>query len=387
MIMKKLRQYGKMAVLLPVATVRYLRKEKPQVLGLLGAAIVLLCICGASLAQVQENAVAPEPAVVSASPTPEPSPSPVTKTVTLTFAGDCTLGTDQNFSYSASFPAYYDQNGAAYFFQNVRDIFAADDLTVVNFEGTLTESTDRADKEWAFKGSRDYTEILTAGSVEAVNLANNHSSDYGPESFTDTQAALDAAEIAHFGFEDTLLLDVNGVQVGLMGMYTVYEDESYLQQLQDGIQTLQDQGAEIIVCSFHWGLERDYTPEADQVELAHAAIDAGATLVIGHHPHVLQGVEIYQGRYIVYSLGNFCFGGNSDPPDYDCMIFQQTFTVTDGVPAVDEDIQVIPCSVSSSSGSNNYQPTPATGEEYTRIWAKLDRISQDLGDKNIFATE
>jgi poly-gamma-glutamate synthesis protein (capsule biosynthesis protein) len=172
-----------------------------------------------------------------------------------------------------------------------------------------------------------------------------------------------------------------------MGMYTVYEDEGYLQELRDGIQSLQDQGAEIIVCSFHWGLEMDYTPEADQVELAHAAIDAGATLVIGHHPHVLQGVEVYQGRYIVYSLGNFCFGGNSNPPDYDCMIFQQTFTVTDGVPAADEDIQVIPCSVSSSASVNNYQPTPATGSEYDRIWAKLASITQDLGDKNIFETE
>jgi poly-gamma-glutamate synthesis protein (capsule biosynthesis protein) len=131
----------------------------------------------------------------------------------------------------------------------------------------------------------------------------------------------------------------------------------------------------------------DYTPEADQVELAHAAIDAGATLVIGHHPHVLQGVEVYQGRYIVYSLGNFCFGGNSNPPDYDCMIFQQTFTVTDGVPAADADIQVIPCSVSSSSSVNNYQPTPATGSEYDRIWAKLASITQDLGDKNIFEPE
>jgi poly-gamma-glutamate synthesis protein (capsule biosynthesis protein) len=379
-----------MAVLLPVATVRYLRKEKPQVLGILAVAVILLCVIGVAAFRSQPEAEAtPEvtEAVAVVSPSPSPSPEPVTRTVTLTFAGDCTLGTDQSFGYASSLPAYYDQNGAAYFFQNVRDIFAADDLTVVNFEGTLTESTDRADKEWAFKASRDYTDILTAGDVEAVNLANNHSSDYGEVSFTDTQAALDDAGIAHFGFEDTLLLDVNGVQVGLMGMYTVYEDEGYLQELRDGIQSLQDQGAEIIVCSFHWGLEMDYTPEADQVELAHAAIDAGATLVIGHHPHVLQGVEVYQGRYIVYSLGNFCFGGNSNPPDYDCMIFQQTFTVTDGVPAADEDIQVIPCSVSSSASVNNYQPTPATGSEYDRIWAKLASITQDLGDKNIFETE
>jgi poly-gamma-glutamate synthesis protein (capsule biosynthesis protein) len=192
-----------MAVLLPVATVRYLRKEKPQVLGLLAAAVILLCVIGVAAFRSQPEAEAtPEvtEAVAVVSPSPSPSPEPETRTVTLTFAGDCTLGTDQSFGYASSLPAYYDQNGAAYFFQNVRDIFAADDLTVVNFEGTLTESTDRADKEWAFKASRDYTDILTAGNVEAVNLANNHSSDYGEVSFTDTQAALDDAGIAHFGF-------------------------------------------------------------------------------------------------------------------------------------------------------------------------------------------
>lgn len=101
-------------------------------------------------------------------------------------------------------------------------------------------------------------------------------------------------------------------------------------------------------------------------------------MVIGSHPHVIQGYEKYHGRYIVYSLGNFCFGGNPNPSDKDCMIFQQTFTVTGNDVATDDNINVIPCSISSVSGSNNYQPTPATGDEKTRIEAKIKKSSDSI---------
>ena len=110
----------------------------------------------------------------------------------------------------------------------------------------------------------------------------------------------------------------------------------------------------------------------------HIAVDEGADLVIGSHPHVIQGYEKYNGRYIVYSLGNFCFGGNPNPSDKDCMIFQQTFTVTGNDVATDDNINVIPCSISSVSNSNNYQPTPATGDEKTRIEAKIKKSSDSI---------
>ena len=110
----------------------------------------------------------------------------------------------------------------------------------------------------------------------------------------------------------------------------------------------------------------------------HIAVDEGADLVIGSHPHVIQGYEKYNGRYIVYSLGNFCFGGNPNPSDKDCMIFQQTFTVTGNDVATDDNINVIPCSISSVSNSNNYQPTPATGNEKTRIEAKIKKSSDSI---------
>jgi len=100
--------------------------------------------------------------------------------------------------------------------------------------------------------------------------------------------------------------------------------------------------------------------------------------VVGHHPHVLQGIEKYNGKYIVYSLANFCFGGNSNPSDKDTMIFQQTFTIQNQEVEKDDNIQIIPCSVSSESGYNNYQPTPAEGEEKDRIQEKIDQLSSGL---------
>ena len=143
--------------------------------------------------------------------------------ITISAAGDCTLGTDEYFDPSTSLNAYYDSNGPAYFFQNVKSIFEADDLTIVNMEGTLTEETTRQDKTYAFKGPAEYTQILTDGDVEAANLANNHSHDYGDKSYTDTIAALDAAGITNFGYDRTAVMDVNGVKVGLVGTYELAE--------------------------------------------------------------------------------------------------------------------------------------------------------------------
>ena len=137
--------------------------------------------------------------------------------------------------------------------------------------------------------------------------------------FVNARAAIAAARAA--------VVEAGGVKVGLTGLFTVYEDPQHREDLLANIQKLKDQGAQVIVACFHWGFENDYTPEGDQVALAHAAIDAGAHLVIGHHPHVVQGVEVYQGRYIVYSLGNFCFGGNYSPPDYDAMIVKAKATL------------------------------------------------------------
>ena len=301
--------------------------------------------------------------------------SPVS--LTLSVVGDCTLGTDETFDYDTSLNAYYENYGADYFLQNVKDIFSADDLTIANFEGTLTNSDEREDKTFAFKAPASYASILTGGSVEAVNTANNHSHDYGEQSFDDTLAALDDAGIVHFGYDETAVMDVKGIKVGLVGIYELYDHLEREQQLKDNIAKVKADGAQLIVAIFHWGNETETIPDSNQTTLGRIAIDEGADLVCGHHPHVLQGIETYKGRNIVYSLGNFCFGGNSSPSDMDTMIYQQTFTIdADGVKK-DNVTNIIPCSISSAAydGYNNYQPTPAEGDEATRILGKINERS------------
>ena len=295
--------------------------------------------------------------------------------LTISVVGDCTLGTDETFDYDTSLNAYYNSNGKDYFFQNVKSIFAADDLTIANFEGTLTDSDAREDKTFAFKAPAEYAQILTSGSIEAVNTANNHSHDYGDQSYTDTLTALDNEGITHFGYDDTAVMDIKGVKVGLVGIYELNDHLGREQQLKDNIAKVKADGAELVIVIFHWGNETETVPDTNQMTLGRLAIDEGADLVCGHHPHVLQGIETYKGKNIVYSLGNFCFGGNSSPSDMDTMIFQQTFTITSNGVQADNVTNIIPCSISSAEGYNNYQPTPATGDEATRIKAKIDERS------------
>lgn len=297
--------------------------------------------------------------------------------LTLSVVGDCTLGTDETFDYDTSLNAYYENYGADYFLQNVRSIFSADDLTIANFEGTLTDSDEREDKTFAFKAPASYASILSGSSVEAVNTANNHSHDYGDQGFDDTLAALDDAGIVHFGYDETAVMDIKGIKVGMVGIYELYDHLDREQQLKDNIAKVQADGAQLIVVIFHWGNETETVPDSNQTTLGRMAIDLGADLVCGHHPHVLQGIETYKGKNIVYSLGNFCFGGNSSPSDMDTMIYQQTFTIdADGVKN-DNVTNIIPCSISSAAydGYNNYQPTPAEGDEATRILEKINERS------------
>ena len=309
--------------------------------------------------------------------TPEPTAEPVS--ITVSMVGDCTLGTDVNFDQSTSFDAFYQmKNDPGYFFQNVKDIFTADDLTVANVEGTLTTSNDRQQKTFAFKGNPSYTEILTQGGVEATNLANNHSHDYGDQSYEDTIQYLEADGITTFGYDRTAVMDVKGIKVGLIGIYELKDGLGRQQQVIDTIREVKDQGAQVIIVSFHWGTEKSNIPDDIQKTLAHLAIDQGADLVVGHHPNVLQGIEKYQGKNIVYSLGNFCFGGNKNPSDKDTMIFQQTFTVENGELVEDDVTNIIPCSLSSESGYNNYQPMVLEGSEKERVLQKIEEFSVAL---------
>lgn len=294
--------------------------------------------------------------------------------ITLSAAGDCTLGIDSRYSHN--FNKYYRKKGDSYFFKKVAPIFSQDDITIVNFEGTLTTSKKRARKTFTFKGPKKYASILKKGSVEVVNLANNHSKDYGNVSLSDTQKTMNQNNIGYCRNTVINYQTVNGVKTAFLGFNAL--NKITKNQIKTGIRAAQKNNAEIIIVSFHWGVERKYYPNKKQKTLGHYAIDCGASLVLGHHPHVLQGIEKYNGRYIVYSLGNFCFGGNSNPKDKDTMIFQQTFSVKDGKLQPENNTKIIPCSLSSHKKTNDFQPRILSGKDKKRLIKKMNKLSKRL---------
>jgi len=308
-------------------------------------------------------------------------PDTVTKTVTITATGDCTLGVTQTQSYDGSFNAYYDSYGEDYFFEDVRDIFEQDDLTIVNLECVLSDATERVEKTFNLKGSPEYVGILTGSSVEACSMGNNHTYDYGEEGFQETKQVLSDAGITYaYSGQEGMFVTEDGVKVGIVSASLLSQSQEKLDMMEEEIQFLRDEGADVVIACCHWGIEQEYDPTEYQQTTAHSLIDAGADLIIGNHPHVLQGVEIYEGKVICYSLGNFCFGGNKNPSDKNTMIFQQTFTIVDGEVQTDvTDASVIPCRLSSTGSYNDYQPTVATGDTKQNIIDLVNEYSEPLG--------
>ena len=300
--------------------------------------------------------------------------------ILLSFTGDCILGTDEFFAWDTGLPAYYNLYGPEYFLKNVRSIFEEDDLTIVNMEGTLTEETTRVDKQFAFRGDPEYVKILTSSSVEAANVANNHSHDYGEKSFQDTVQTLEENGIKTFGYDDVAVLEVKGIRVGMFGIYELDDHLERIPQVKQDIAKLKDQNVDIIVAVFHWSNELVTVPDENQVTLAHLAIDEGADVVVGHHPHVVQGIDEYKGKMIAYSLGNFCFGGNTHPTEMDTFIFQQKFILDGKRNITGSEYKVIPCRVSSETTYNNYQPTPLVGEEAKETMDKIEERSQEINN-------
>ncbi|MCI5892666.1 MAG: CapA family protein [Clostridiales bacterium] len=308
---------------------------------------------------------------------PQPTENTGITTIKVSCAGDCTLASDESFS-GGTFEDVLsaNDNDYTYFFKNVKSIFEEDDITIVNFEGTLSENGERADKTFAFRGDPENVNILKEGSVEAVTLANNHSKDYGDVSLEDTKDILSNAGIEYAINSEIATLNIKGVNVAVIGLYQL--DGSADSLVSSVMAKAAD--ADLKIVQIHWGVEKAAEPSEEQINLAHTAIDKGADLVIGHHPHVLQGVEKYKGRYICYSLGNFCFGGNPNPSDTDTMIFTQTFSFKEGNVAKNDDYEIIPCSITSSKTANNYQPTPLQGDEKERVEEKIRERSKNLGD-------
>lgn len=305
-----------------------------------------------------------EPTTVPTEPEPE--------VFTLSFAGDCTLGNQLNKSGEYTFIGTVGDN-YAYPFADVQDYFATDDCTFVNLECALTDGGNANTlKLFTFKGPAAYTNILTEGSVEFANIVNNHSKDYGNSGYKDTMANLDAAGVFYADWNaSTVFTTESGLTIGV---YSAYFPSSTWGMTSE-IEALRAAGAEIVVVAVHWGEEYDYHPNSTEKKLGRQYIDAGADIVWGHHPHVLQDMEEYNGGLILYSMGNFSFGGNSNPSDKDTAIVQvQIIRQPDGTVERGE-LTIIPCYVSGIlTYGNDYQPTPMPedADGYQRVLQKLN---------------
>ena len=311
----------------------------------------------------ETEAPATEPATVPTEPAEE--------RFLLTFAGDCTFGSNPVNRYALSSFENTVGEDWAYPFANVLSYFEKDDCTMVNLEGALTETGFMLPKAFNFKGSPAYVNILTENSVEAVSLANNHSMDYSQEGYDNTRATLDAAGIPYAQTNQTTVFTTeSGLTIGIYG--TVYYSMD-VEHMVSEITAMKEQDIDVIIFAPHWGAEEYYKPNNLQEDAGHAAIDAGAHIVWGSHPHVLQPVETYGQGIIYYSMGNFSFGGNIYPSDYDTAIIQQeVIRHPDGLVTLGE-TTIVPCSVTSEEGRNNFQPTPCEpgSEQYTRVLKKL----------------
>jgi len=311
---------------------------------------------------------------------------PIKKAILISFAGDFTLGTDTKFAYDGSLPAAFINSGRkySYFMQNVSSIFSKDDYTLVNLETTFTDSNDKAIKDgevfYNFKGPKEYVNILTNASIDGVTIANNHIYDYGKQGIQDTVSTLKENNIDICGEGYKILKDIKGVKFGFLG-YTGWEYSNGLKtQIVNDISELKKQGAKVVIPYFHWGIEKSYEPYDVQQNLARFAIDNGADAVIGSHPHVIQSMEIYKGKFIAYSMGNFCFGGNSNPPDKRTFILQIKANMEDDK-LVRFEYKVLPAMVSSRSDKNDYIPTLANGENKANILKTLNELSPTLKGK------
>jgi poly-gamma-glutamate synthesis protein (capsule biosynthesis protein) len=308
------------------------------------------------------------------------TPAPIS--LTISAVGDCTIGFDDSFGHANRFDQVYRDSGydPKYFFGNVADILGSDDLTIANLETTFTTASKKADKAYRFKGDPSYVRILEEGSVEAVNVANNHMYDYLQQGYEDTLATLGQSSVAYFGYDTYLVMNVKGIRVGLAGFHIGSGGWSGRKKAIEGAIGALRESADLVVVSFHWGIEGKYAPTGDQTSLARFCAYNGADLVLGHHPHTLQGVETVNGKAIAYSLGNFCFGGNRNPKDKDTMIFQQTFEFDAGTKRLEgsSEPKIIPVSLSSVTSRNDYRPTPLEGDEAARVLQKIQKLSDGI---------
>ena len=288
--------------------------------------------------------------------------------LTITCTGDFTIGGDSRKRKNIFEDELKAQGGDINFImQNMRDILTDDDMTLVNFEGTLTDSTyvpsNKRDNQFLFSAPPSYVSVLKDNGIEAVSLENNHIMDHGEEVYEETQQHLEDAGIVWSNSEHMGVYEVKGIQIAMLSYLCIDRYDQLWDKVPADIAEAKA-AYPLVIVSFHWGNELDYSPTNNQIRMGRLAVDAGADLVVGHHSHRMNPIEQYKGVYICYSLGNFCFAGNSKPSDMSSFVFQTRFRVKDGV-CTSRGFRIIPIRISSRSSRNDFIPTPYTAGSNT----------------------
>lgn len=278
-------------------------------------------------------------------------------TIDISIVGDCLLATDDGKDSSTSFSWYAKNKSPDYFFNKVSHIFQNDDFTIANLENVLTDrplkKRDKGEGAFHFKGPSSNTQILNKGYIDIVSVTNNHTYDYGYDGYVDTIKALSNAGIRWASEDKTIYLNKNGYKIAFIPA-SLY-DSSQTKRIIERIKAASTKSDYQIVY-FHGGKEAIYKPETWKVNACHQLVDAGADLVIGNHPHRLQPLEIYKGVNIIYSLGNFCFGGNNHMTSNRTIIYKTILKIENGK-LKQEETRLIPCYIQDNSKyQNNWQP-------------------------------
>ena len=302
--------------------------------------------------------------------------------MTITCTGDFTIGGDNYHGKDIFKKELEDHDGDIDFtMQNVRDILLSDNLTIVNFEGTLTNTTyvpsSKKNNEFLFNISPSSVSVLCNNGIEAVSLENNHVMDHGEEGYEDTKNTLRSAGIIYSNSEEIGIFEYQGIQVAMLSYLCIdrygkpFGDYPTFEEKVAADIAAAKQYYPLVIVSFHWGTEAKYVPTNNQIRLGRMAVDSGADLVIGHHPHRIQPIEFYNGSYICYSLGNFCFAGHKKPNDMTSILFQIRYRIKDHKISY-KDFRIIPIRISSRKDRNDFIPTPfSPGAETDSILSVL----------------
>lgn len=308
------------------------------------------------------------------------------QTITLTFTGDVTLGgEDRTRAEATSFDSVYDREGGSYFLKHMADFFAQDDLTIINLEGVISDSNafEATNKYFRFRAPTKMVDILTSSSVEVCSMANNHSYDFGKFGYKTTQDTLAAAGIGYFGSKNVYVYEKGNVKIAFLSLNTTeyYSNRAWYRQEIPRLKS--EEGVDFVVFCFHVGSEYSARHIYRQEEYSQHAIDAGADLIIMHHPHVVQGMEVYNNRYVFYSLGNFCFGGNNRVDveregkwfsARECLVVRAELTFSDEGEYLGQQMKLYPAYTSGTAPENNYQPVMA---DEAGVKVVMDRLQYD----------